>query len=230
MGTAATSDLWWKNAVLYCLQVRNFGEDLAGLVERLDHVATLGATAVWIMPMYPSPQRDDGYDVSDYQAIDPRFGDLGRFTEVLRHAHDRGLRVVLDLVPNHTSIDHPWFRSRPDFYVWADEPDERGETHWTFDPLVGRYYLHSFADFQPAVNIANPEVRAEIARTMGFWLTLGADGFRIDAVPFLAEQEGPRGIDTEQGKRWLHDLREFAQRRRGEAVLIGEVNVAASEV
>jgi glycosidase len=227
---AATSDLWWKNAVVYCLQVRTFAGDLSGVAAHLDHVAALGASCVWLMPFYPSPRRDDGYDITDHLAVDPRFGDLGELTELLRHAHDRGLRVILDLVPNHTSIEHPWFREHPEFYVWADEPDERGPDHWTLDPERGRYYLHSFADFQPDLAVSNPEVRARIARTMGFWLTLGADGFRIDAVPFLVEGEGERGFSTEDGKRWLHRLREYAGRRRGEALLTGEVNVEASQI
>src|SRR3954452_17927618 len=227
---AATSDLWWKNAVVYCLQVRTFAGDLDGLIERLDHVASLGATCLWLMPFYPSPRRDDGYDITDYLNVDPAFGDLGELTEVIRHAHDRGLRVLLDLVPNHTSDEHPWFREHRDFYVWADEPDERGEAHWRFDEEAGRYFLHSFLPFQPDLDIRNAEVRERIARTMGFWLTLGADGFRIDAVPFLVEEEGPRGVETGKGKAWLHDLREHALRRRGDAMLMGEVNVDASDV
>ncbi len=228
MRAARTSDLWWKSAIVYCLQVRTFAGDLPGLVERMDHVAQLGATCLWLMPFYPSPHRDDGYDVVDHLNVDPRYGDLGVFTEVLRHAHDRGLRVIVDLVPNHTSDEHPWFTERPELYVWADEPDDRGPEHWT--ERDGRYYLHQFQPFQPDVDIRRPEVRDQIARTMGFWLTLGVDGFRIDAVPYLVEEEGPRGVDTEQGKRWLHDLREHAMRARGTAVLMGEVNVDASEV
>jgi glycosidase len=230
MPTADTSDLWWKNAVIYCLQVRNFGGDLDGVTKHLDHVASLGATCVWLMPFYPSPRQDDGYDISDPMAVDPRYGDLGQMTILLRHAHDRGLRVIVDLVPNHTSIEHPWFQNHPERYVWADEPDERGAAHWTFDADRGRYYLHTFQPFQPDVDIAREEVRSYIARTMGFWLTLGADGFRVDAVPFLVETEGARGISTEEGKRWLIDLRRYVGRRRGEAVLIGEANVDAKEV
>ena len=230
MRPAHTSDLWWKNAVVYCLQVQTYDGDLEGLVARLDHVAALGATCVWIMPLYPSPRRDDGYDITDYLAVDPRLGDLGELTEAVRHAHDRGLRVLLDLVPNHTSIEHPWFGERPDFYVWADQPDDRGEAHWTRGGDGDRWYLHSFAPFQPDLAVANPMVRERIARTMGFWLALGVDGFRIDAVPFLVETRGQRGFSTEEGKRWLHDLREYACRRRGDAMLMGEVNVEASEV
>src|SRR3954447_7680068 len=154
MRAARTSDLWWKSAIVYCAQVRTFAGDLQGMIERLDHVAQLGATCLWLMPFYPSPQRDDGYDITDYLNVDPRWGDLGEFAALVRHAHDRGLRVVVDLVPNHTSDEHPWFRERPEFYVWADEPDDRGDAHWT--ELDGRYYLHSFQSFQPDVDIANP--------------------------------------------------------------------------
>jgi glycosidase len=230
MARTATSDVWWRNAVLYCLQVRNFGGDLDGVTARLDHIAELGATCVWLMPFYPSPGRDDGYDITDYFAVDHRFGDLGDLAVLLRHAHDRGLRVIVDLVPNHTSIEHPWFRAHPEWYVWEDEPDERGPDHWTFDDERGQYYLHSFQPFQPDLDIRLADVRERIARIMDFWLDVGVDGFRIDAVPFLVEEEGPRGIDTEKGKRWLRELRNRAGRRRGDAVLVGEVNVPQAEV
>jgi trehalose synthase len=243
-----TSDLWWKNAVVYCLDVEKFRDadgdgcgDMAGLIERLDHVADLGASCLWLMPMYPTPNRDDGYDISDYLAVDPRLGDLGDVVDVIRHARDRGLRVILDLVVNHTSDEHPWFRAARahrtsryrDYYVWCDDPEhEQGTTtqNWTWDERAQQYYLHRFAPFQPDLNIANPAVRDEIAKTVGFWLTLGASGFRMDAVPFLVEEVGLADVEPGDGKRWLHALREYAMRRRGDAMLMGEVNVAMADI
>jgi trehalose synthase len=248
MRAAMTSDLWWKNAVIYCLDVETFRDsdgdgcgDIAGLVERIDHVADLGASCVWLMPLYPSPNQDDGYDISDYLGVDPRLGDLGELVEAIRHAHDRGLRVLADLVMNHTSIQHPWFaaaresRSSPfrGYYVWTDDPSrEAGTTpeNWTWDDKAGQYYLHRFAPFQPDLDITNPAVRGQITRTVGFWLELGVSGFRMDAVPFLCEEVGASDVDTGEGKRWLHDLREYAGRRLGDAVLMGEVNVGAGEI
>ena len=167
------------------------------------------------MPFYPSPNRDDGYDVADYLAVDPRLGDLGDVPDVIRHARDRGLRVIVDLVVNHTSDQHPWFRaaradrssSYRDYYVWSDDPESDDGTtpdKWTWDEAAGQYYNHSFAPFQPDLNIANPAVRDEIAKIVGFWLALGVSGFRMDAVPFLVQEVNPRGVDPDEAKRWLH--------------------------
>jgi trehalose synthase len=243
-----TSDLWWKNAVVYCLDLETFtgGGDrcgsIEGLIERLDHVAGLGATCVWLMPLYPTPNQDDGYDIADYLGVDPRLGDLGDVVEALRHAADRGLRVLADLVVNHTSIEHPWFqaaradRSSPyrRYYVWSDDPgSEKGTTadNWTYDERAREHYLHRFAPFQPDLDVTNPAVRHEIAKTVGFWLKLGVSGFRMDAVPFLCEEVGtPRDLSDGDGRRWLHALREYAGRRRGDAVLMGEVNVPIEDI
>jgi trehalose synthase len=248
MRTTATSDVWWKNTVVYCLDVKAFHDadgdgcgDLGGVIERIDHVAELGATCLWLMPLYPSPGRDDGYDITDYLGVDPRLGDLGDVVEVIRHARDRGLRVLADLVVNHTSDEHPWFRAarasrsspRRDFYVWTDDPaaqDGTSEENWTLDEGSGQYYLHRFAPFQPDLNITNPAVRREIAKTVGFWLTLGVSGFRMDAVPFLCEEVGVADAEPGAGRRWLHSLREYAGRRRGDVMLMGEVNVGIEEL
>jgi trehalose synthase len=248
MRSTPTSDLWWKNAVVYCLDVETFHDsdgdgcgDIAGLMERIDHAASLGASCLWLMPLYPTPNRDDGYDITDYLAVDPRLGDLGDVVDAIRHARDRGLRVIMDLVVNHTSDEHPWFREARadrasryrDYYVWSDDPEhEKGTTpdNWTWDEEAEQYYMHRFAPFQPDLNIANPAVRDEIAKTVGFWLTLGASGFRMDAVPFLVEEVGLAGIEPGEGKRWLHSLREYAMRRRGDAMLMGEVNVAMKDL
>ena len=248
MRLSPTSDLWWKNAVVYCLDVETFGGcdgggcgDLRGLIERLDHVAALGATCVWLMPFYPSPNRDDGYDITDYLAADPRLGDLGDVVEAIRYARDRGLRVLVDLVVNHTSDEHPWFRAAREsrssryrgYYVWSDDPArERGTTpeNWAWDEQAGQFYLHRFAPFQPDLDVTNPAVRDEITKIVGFWLALGVSGFRMDAVPFQCEEVGASTVDTGSGKRWLHSLREYATRRRGEAMLMGEVNVGLDQI
>ncbi len=241
-----TSDLWWKTAVVYCLDVEAYMDwdgdgcgDFEGLAHRIDHLADLGVTCLWLMPFYPTPGRDDGYDVTDFLAVDPRLGDLGRFVEFVRMAKDRGMRVIIDLVVNHTSDRHPWFRkaraSRDsafhDFYVWRDEKPAKEQATvfpgeetsvWEWEEKVGRYYLHSFYRHQPDLNLANPRVRDEIARIMGFWLELGVSGFRVDAVPFLIEGPEFTGGDPHQH---LRDLRRFLQRRASEAVLLGEVNL-----
>src|SRR3954469_3606696 len=169
MRTAPASDLWWKNAIVYCLDVETFAGDLAGLVERIDHIANLGATCLWLMPLYPTTNRDDGYDITDYLGVDGRLGDLGDVVEAIRHARDRGLRVLMDLVVNHTSGGHPWFRaacadrSSPlrDYYVWTDDPASEAGTdkeNWPWNDAASQYYQHQFAPFQPDLNIANPSV------------------------------------------------------------------------
>ena len=253
MDLTPTGDLWWKTAVVYCLDVETFFDsdgdgigDLAGLAQRIDHLADLGVTCLWLMPFYPTTDRDDGYDITDFYGVDPRLGTLGDLVEVLRTAHDRGMRVIVDLVVNHTSDQHPWFRSARrskaspyrDYYVWrADPPPETpadvvfpGEetSIWELDERTGEYYLHRFYRHQPDLDVTNPAVRDEIAKVVGFWLALGIDGFRVDAVPFLIESKGaaPAGVrDLGDGHQLLKDLRAFLNRRNGEAVLLGEVNV-----
>lgn len=242
-----TSDLWWKTAVVYCLDVETYLDDdgdgvgdFAGLARRIDYLADLGITCLWLMPFYPSPDRDDGYDITDFYGVDPRLGTHGDFVEVVRTARDRGIRVIVDLVVNHTSDHHPWFRAARksrdnpyrDFYVWSPKkPAENGPTvfpgeessMWELDATTGEYFLHSFYRHQPDLNIANPKVRDEIAKTIGFWLQLGVSGFRVDAVPFLIEP--PEGVDLGDPHEMLRDIRRFLQRRSSEAVLLGEVNL-----
>ncbi|MDR8414145.1 alpha-amylase family protein [Nonomuraea sp. 3-1Str] len=247
-----TSDLWWKNAVVYCLDVETYKDgngdgigDFRGLTQQIDYLAGLGVTCLWLMPFYPTPNKDDGYDITDFYAIDPRLGTLGDFVEFMRTAHDRGLRVIADLVVNHTSDQHPWFKEarkskdspRRDWYVWSDkkEPDDPGQvvfpdkenSIWQYDRGSGQYYLHSFYRHQPDLNVANPEVRDEIARILGFWMELGLSGFRVDAVPFLIENVEPKLADPHD---FLADLRAFMTRRQGDSVLLGEVNVPYKEL
>lgn len=242
-----TSDLWWKTAVIYCLDVEMFLDsdgdgvgDLSGVAQRIDYLADLGVTCLWLMPFYPSPGRDDGYDISDFYGVDPRLGSHGDLVELIRTATDRGIRVIVDLVVNHTSDKHPWFinarRSRNskfrDFYVWVDKPPKKqdkpafpGEESsvWELDEASGQYYLHSFYRYQPDLNIANPRVHDEIAKVIGFWLQLGVSGFRVDAVPFLIE--APPGARIGDPHQFLRDLRHFLERRSSDGVLLGEVNL-----
>jgi trehalose synthase len=251
MKVSDTSDLWWKSAVIYCLDVEVYMDgngdgigDLAGLASRLDYLAELGVTCLWLMPFYPSPDRDDGYDITDFYAVDPRLGHFGEFVEVIRIARDRGMRVIVDLVVNHTSDRHPWFkaarssRDSPfrDFYVWRDEPPkhqakpvfpDQETSDWQWDEKAGQYYQHVFYRQQPDLNITDDRVRDEIAKVVGFWVQLGVSGFRIDAVPFLLETDG-----VVDGARRLPDphaylraLRAFLERRSGEAIFLGEVNL-----
>ncbi|MEV4314860.1 alpha-amylase family protein [Actinocrispum sp. NPDC049592] len=251
MRLTRTSDVWWKDAVIYCLDVETYQDsdgdgcgDFAGLTQQIDHIARLGATCVWLMPFFPTGERDDGYDITDFYTVDPRLGTLGDFVEFVRTARDRGLRVIADLVVNHTSDRHPWFQNARssrdsafrDWYVWRDEPPADGpqgivfpdkeKSLWEYDERTGQYYLHRFYRQQPDLNVANPAVRDEIARIMGFWLELGLSGFRVDAVPFLLETKGQTDASRLPDPHdYLADLRAFLSRRSGEAVLLGEVNL-----
>ena len=255
MSAKVTSDLWWKDAVLYCLDVETFYDadgdgcgDLVGLTQRIDYLAGIGVSCLWLMPFYTSPNRDDGYDIVDYYAVDPKLGTFGDLTELIRTARDRGMRVIADFVMNHTSDQHPWFqaaresRDSPyrDFYVWSDEkPEEKPgdvvfpdkeDSNWEWDEQAGQYYLHRFYSHQPDLNMANPQVRDELAQVMGFWLAQGLSGFRVDAVPFMIEPTGlPEGAIVDPHE-LLRDLRRHLNRRDGEAVLLGEVNLPPKDV
>jgi maltose alpha-D-glucosyltransferase/alpha-amylase len=255
MSVKVTSDLWWKNAIVYCLDVETFYDldgdgcgDFPGLTERVDYLSGIGVSCLWLMPFYASPNRDDGYDIVDFYAVDRTLGTFGDFAELIRTAHDRGLRVIADFVMNHTSDRHPWFqearRSRDspyrDFYVWRDEkPEEkpgdvvfpdRETSNWAWDEQAGQFYLHRFYSHQPDLNVANPQVRDELAQVMGFWLAQGLAGFRIDAAPFLIEPMGlPQGAMVDPHK-LLRDLRAYVSRRNGAAILLGEVNLPAEDV
>jgi trehalose synthase len=250
-----TGDLWWKNAVVYCLDVETYMDwnddgvgDLPGLVQRLDHLAELGVTCLWLMPFYPTADRDDGYDITDFFGVDPRLGDAGDLVELIRTARDRGIRVIADLVVNHTSDRHPWFRSARsspdspyrDFYVWrTDEPPPTGDEVifpdqengiWTYDETAGAWYRHRFYRHQPDLNTANPQVRDAIAKVVGYWSELGLSGFRVDAVPFmLADAANSPHDDIEHPHEFLKALRSFLSRRVGDAILMGEVNLPYDE-
>jgi maltose alpha-D-glucosyltransferase / alpha-amylase len=243
-------DLWYKNAVIYCLSVGTYMDangdgigDFQGLMRRLDYLHGLGISAIWIMPFQRSPGRDHGYDISDYYSVNPAYGTLGDFVEFTHGAKQRGIRVLIDLVVNHTSIDHPWFqeaRSDPkskhrNWYVWAKKKPPHADqgmvfpgvqkTTWTHDPAAKEWYFHRFYDFQPDLNTDNPEVQAEILKIMGFWIQLGVCGFRMDAVPFVI---GTKGADVKKPREQydrLRDLREFLQWRVGDSIILAEANV-----
>jgi maltose alpha-D-glucosyltransferase/alpha-amylase len=241
--------LWFKNAVFYAVDVAMFRDgngdgvgDLTGLLQGLDYLRGLGVTALWLHPFYPSPRRDRGYDVSDYYGVSPSYGDLADFRAIVDAARSLGLKVLLDLVVQHTSDEHPWFcearSSRDsryrDFYVWIDDPSAepsmepmfpgRQESTWSPDERTGQYYRHRFYSFEPDLNIANPRVRDQIFRIMRFWLGLGASGFRIDAAPYLV-QDAARVDGREAGHWLLEEMRQFVTSLDPEAVLLGETDL-----
>ena len=248
----AIADLWYKSAVIYCLDVEKYQDangdgvgDFEGLMRRLDYLQGLGVTCIWLQPFYPSPNRDNGYDVTDFYGVHPKHGSLGDFVAFMRHADALGIRVIVDLVVNHTSIDAPWFQCARagdpfyrDWYVWADRrPKNHKEgivfpgaqkTTWTLDRQAGQYYFHRFYEHQADLNTWHPYVRAEIQKIMGFWLQLGVSGFRMDAVPFLIEKKGA-GIEHQQDFNLLKEMRDFLQWRSSEAILLAEANVPPDE-
>jgi maltose alpha-D-glucosyltransferase/alpha-amylase len=246
---------WFRQAVIYCVDVDTYQDsdgdgigDFPGLIDRLDHIARLGVTCIWLNPIHPSPDRDDGYDITDFYAVHPALGSLGDFVELIHQADNRGIRVIIDLVVNHTSDQHPWFQSARrdaaspyrDWYIWSkEEPSDvrQGmvfpgyqDTTWSFDEAAGAWYYHRFYDFQPDLNMANPRVRQEIEKIMGFWLQLGVAGFRLDAAPFIIELTAPDDPAPRQDFSWLDDFREQLAWRRGDAVILAEANVKADEL
>jgi maltose alpha-D-glucosyltransferase/alpha-amylase len=245
-----TSD-WYKDAVFYELHVKAFADsdgdgigDFRGLTGRLDYLSELGIDCIWLLPMYPSPFKDDGYDISDYTSIHPSYGTLDDFRIFLRSAHERGIRVLTELVLNHTSDQHPWFldarssreSAKRDYYVWSDTDDKyRGvriifsdteTSNWTWDPASKAYYWHRFFSHQPDLNYDNPAVREEIWRVMQFWLDEGVDGFRVDAVPYLVEREGTSCENLPETHAVFRELRARLDRQYGPGrLLLSEANM-----
>jgi maltose alpha-D-glucosyltransferase/alpha-amylase len=244
------NDLWYKNAIIYSLSVGTYMDangdgigDFTGLMRRLDYLHGLGITAIWLMPFQVSPRRDDGYDVADYYGVDPRHGTLGDFVEFTHAAEQRGIRVLIDLVVNHTSNEHAWFkeaRKNPnskyrDWYIWSKKKPANADTGmvfpgvqkstWSFDEQAKAWYFHRFYDFQPDLNTSNPEVQAEILKIMGFWIQLGVCGFRMDAVPFIIATKGPDVREPEEQYDMLRMFREFLQWRKGDCIVLAEANV-----
>jgi maltose alpha-D-glucosyltransferase/alpha-amylase len=246
-------DLWYKNAVIYCLNVETFVDsngdgvgDFVGLTDKLAYLAGLGVTCIWLLPFYQSPNKDDGYDVSNYYGVHPRTGTFGDVVEFMNQARQLGLRVIVDLVANHTSITHPWFqaaRKDPDspyrkYYVWSKTRPRNWNkgmvfpgvqrTTWTRDPVAKEYYFHRFYEFQPDLNTHNPAVKEELMRIMGFWLQLGVSGFRLDAVPFLIECKAA-DVRPWRDYELLHEMRDFLQWRCRDGIMLAEANVPPRE-
>jgi maltose alpha-D-glucosyltransferase / alpha-amylase len=244
------NDLWYKNAAIYCLSVASYMDangdgvgDFQGLMRRLDYLQGLGITALWLMPFQPSPCKDDGYDVADYYGVDPRYGTLGDFVEFTRGCEQRGMRVLIDLVVNHTSNEHPWFKEAcrdpkskyRDWYVWSARKPKNADSGvvfpgvqkstWSYDKTAKAYYFHRFYEFQPDINTANPEVQAEILKIMGFWLQLGVSGFRMDAVPFVISKKGAAVTKPAEQYDMLRAFSEFLTWRKGGAIILAEANV-----
>ena len=247
--------LWYKDAVFYELHVKAYSDanadglgDFPGLTGRLDHLQGLGVDCVWLLPMHPSPFRDDGYDISDYCAIHPGYGTLEDFKAFLAAAHERGLRVITELVLNHTSDQHPWFKEarsspdnpRRDYYVWSDTDDRyRGVrvifrdaelSNWAWDPVSKAYYWHRFFSHQPDLNFDNPAVREEMWQVMRFWLGLGVDGFRVDAVPYLVEREGTSCENLPETHAVVRELRRRMDAEFPGRLLLAEANMWPEEV
>jgi maltose alpha-D-glucosyltransferase / alpha-amylase len=252
-GTAlAVHPLWYRNAVTYSIDPATFLDsnasgwgDLNGISERLSYIRGLGADCVWLLPFYRTPYRDGGYDVSDHLTVDPRFGDLADFANLLDTADSLGLRVLVDLVAQHTSVDHPWFqearhdRRSPyrDYYVWADEPEDTDvepvfptaeDSVWEWDEEAQQFYRHVFYKHEPDLELGNPRVREEMYRIMGFWMRLGVAGFRVDAVPYMVERA--RAADDRLDGLWLlEDMRRFVTLKAPDCVLLGECDVEVDE-
>jgi maltose alpha-D-glucosyltransferase/alpha-amylase len=245
----SNNPLWYRNAVFYEVFLRAFSDgngdgigDLAGLTQKLDYLQRLGVDCIWLLPIYPSPLRDDGYDISDFYGIHPDYGSLHDFKTLLSEAHARGLRVITDLVLNHTSDQHPWFqearrdRHSPyrDYYVWSDTDQKYRDariifidtesSNWTWDPVAGQYYWHRFYSHQPDLNYDNPAVQEEMMRVMRFWLDMGIDGFRVDAVPYLFEREGTTCENLPETHAYVKRLRQLVDREYPGRILLGEVN------
>jgi maltose alpha-D-glucosyltransferase/alpha-amylase len=241
--------LWYKDAVFYELNIRAFADgngdghgDFQGLTARLDYLQDLGVDCIWLLPMYPSPLRDDGYDIADYTAIHPDYGTLADFQAMLDEAHRRGLRVIADLVINHTSDQHPWFQEarasrqspKRDWYVWSDTdqryPDARvifvdsEPSNWAYDPATGQYYWHRFFSHQPDLNFDNPQVQEAILDVMRFWLDKGIDGFRADAVPYLFEREGTSCENLPETHAYLKRMRRLIDEEYPGRILLAEAN------
>src|SRR6266403_2276960 len=249
-GPEPDDPLWYKDAVIYQLNVKSFFDsnddgigDFKGLTSKLDYIRDLGVNTIWLMPFYPSPLKDDGYDISDYQNVHPHYGTLEDFRAMMHEAHRRGLKVVTELVINHTSDQHPWFqaaRAAPagspqrDFYVWSDTDQkylgtriiftDTETSNWTWDPLAKAYYWHRFFSHQPDLNFDNPKVLEAVLQTMRFWLDMGVDGFRLDAIPYLVEREGTNNENLPETHAVIKQLRAAIDAHYENRFLLAEAN------
>lgn len=246
----ADDPLWYKDVIIYELHVRAFFDnnadgvgDFEGLIEKLDYLENLGVTAIWLLPFYPSPLKDDGYDIANYFGVHPDYGLLRDFKEFIRKAHKKGIRVITELVLNHTSERHPWFqmarRAKPgsalrNFYVWSDTSERYKEariifkdfelSNWTWDPMAKAYYWHRFFAHQPDLNYDNPLVQKKILRVINYWLDIGVDGFRLDAVPYLFEREGTACEGLPETHVFLKKLRAYIDSKFKNKMLLAEAN------
>jgi maltose alpha-D-glucosyltransferase/alpha-amylase len=242
---------WYKDAIIYELHIKAFRDssgdgigDFGGLLEKLDYLQDLGVTAIWVLPFYPSPLRDDGYDIADYYSINPSYGNIEQFQEFLQEAHNRNLKVITELVINHTSDQHPWFqraRKAPkgsperDYYVWTDDPSQYKDvriifqdfeaSNWTWDPVAQQYYWHRFFHHQPDLNYDNPLVQDEIIKILDYWCKMGVDGFRLDAVPYLFEREGTNGENLAETHAYLKTLRKHMDDHFPGTIFLAEANM-----
>jgi maltose alpha-D-glucosyltransferase/alpha-amylase len=242
---------WYKDAIIYELHIKAFRDsngdgigDFGGLLEKLDYLQDLGVTAVWVLPFYPSPLRDDGYDIKDYYTINPSYGKLKDFKKFLKEAHKRNLKVITELVINHTSDQHPWFqrarRAKPgsperDYYVWSDTQDQFKDvriifqdfesSNWTWDPVAKAYFWHRFYSHQPDLNFDNPQVQQEVFNVLDYWIDLGVDGFRLDAVPYLFEREGTNCENLPETHVFLKKLRKHVEQKKPSTLLLAEANM-----
>ncbi len=242
---------WYKDAIIYELHIKAFRDssgdgigDFNGLLEKLDYLQELGVTAIWVLPFYPSPLKDDGYDIADYYSINPWYGNLEQFKKFLAEAHKRGLKVITELVVNHTSDQHPWFqraRTAPkgsperNFYVWTDNPNQYKDvriifqdfeaSNWTWDPVAQQYYWHRFFHHQPDLNYDNPQVQEEVIKVLAHWCEMGVDGFRLDAVPYLFEREGTNGENLPETHAFLKKLRRYVDEHYPGTVFLAEANM-----
>ena len=246
---AAQDGLWYKDAVVYQVHVRAFYDssgdgngDFRGLAQKLDYLQELGVNAIWLMPFFPSPLRDDGYDIADYRSVNPTYGTLDDFKAFLEAAHQRGIRVIIEMVLNHTSDQHPWFQEsrsscnnpRRDWYVWSDTDTKYKGTrlifvdtelsNWAWDPVSKQYYWHRFFSHQPDLNYDNPQVREEMWEVMKFWLQMGVDAFRLDAVPYLVEREGTNCENLPETHQVIKDLRARMDKEFPGRMLLAEAN------
>ena len=241
--------LWYKDAIIYQVHVRTFNDsngdgigDFLGLEKKLDYLQELGVNAMWLMPFFPSPLRDDGYDIADYDSVHPSYGTLEDFRKVLDSAHQRGIRVIIEMVLNHTSDQHPWFQEarisqdnpRRDWYVWSDIDTRFKDTriifldteksNWAWDPASKSFYWHRFFSHQPDLNYDNPAVREQMWTVMKFWLEMGVDGFRLDAVPYLIEREGTNCENLPETHAIIKELRRRLDEEFPGRMLLAEAN------
>src|SRR5919107_1053704 len=246
---------WYKDAIIYEAYVRGFHDsssdgngDLRGLIEKLDYLRDLGVDCLWLMPIYESPLKDVGYDIADFRKIHPTIGVVEDFEALTAAAHEYGIRIIADLVVNHTSDQHPWFQEarrdplspKRDYYVWSDSDKKYAgvriiftdteHSNWTWDPVARQYYWHRFFSHQPDLNYDNPEVRREMLDVMAFWLDRGIDGFRVDAVPYLIEREGTSCENLPETHQFLKEMRAFVDEHYPGTLLLSEPNQWPSDI